>query len=108
MIQTARMIAERFHAELIAGYVAQPHISPAEQAALDERLAVARTAGARIEILEGEDLVETLLAFSKSQGVTQLFIGHSQRAGIVSKMFGTPVDLLIRRSRGMDIRIFPQ
>jgi len=108
MIGTAQMIAERFHAELIVGYVAQGHISASDQAALDERLAVARAAGARIEILEGENLVETLLAFSKSQGVTQLFIGHSQRSGIVPRIFGTPVDTLIRRSRGMDIRIFPQ
>jgi len=108
MMQTARLIAERFHAELIVGYVAQPHISPTDQAALDEKLAISRTAGARIEILEGENLVETLLTFSRSQGVTQLFIGHSQRSGIVPTIFGTPVDTLIRRSRGMDIRIFPQ
>jgi two-component system sensor histidine kinase KdpD len=108
MIGTARMIAERFHAELIVGYVPQPHISPADRAALEERLAVARAAGARIEILEGEDFVETLLSFSKSQGVTQLFIGHSQRSGMAPRIFGTPVDTLIRRSRGIDIRIFPQ
>ena len=108
MIQTAQLIAERFHAELIVGYVAQPHISPADQAALDERLAVSRAAGARIEILAGENLVETLLTFSRSQGITQLFIGHSQRSGIMPRIFGTPVDMLIRRSRGMDIRIFPQ
>jgi K+-sensing histidine kinase KdpD len=108
MIDTARMIAERFHAELIVAYVAQPNISPEDQGALDERLAIARAAGARIEILEGEGLVETLLSFAKSQGITQIFIGHSQRSGILSRLFGNPVDMLIRRSRGMDIRVFPQ
>jgi two-component system, OmpR family, sensor histidine kinase KdpD len=108
MIDLARMIAERFHAELIAAYVAQPNISPADQAALDERLAIARSAGARIEILEGESLVETLLTFAKAQGITQIFIGHSQRSGILSRLFGSPVDMLIRRSRGMDVRVFPQ
>jgi len=108
MIETARVIAERFHAELIVAYVPQPNISAADQAALDERLTFARSAGARIQILEGEDLVETLLAFAESEGVTQLFIGHSQRSGIVTKVFGDPVDTLIRRSRGMDIRVFPQ
>jgi len=39
MIGTARIIAERFHAELIVAYVAQPQISAAGQSALDERLA---------------------------------------------------------------------
>jgi two-component system, OmpR family, sensor histidine kinase KdpD len=108
MIETARMIAERFHAEMTVAYVAQHNMSPEDQAALDERLELARSAGARVEILEGEDLVETLLEFAKSQGVTQLFIGHSQRSGILPKIFGNPVDTLIRRSRGMDIRVFPQ
>jgi two-component system sensor histidine kinase KdpD len=108
MIDLARMIAERFHAELIAAYVAQANISSADQAALDERLEIARSAGARVEILEGEGLVETLLTFAKAQGITQIFIGHSQRSGILSRLFGSPVDLLIRRSRGMDIRVFPQ
>ena len=73
-----------------------------------KRAAQARAAGARIEILDSEDLVETLLAFAKAQGITQIFIGHSQRSGIASKLFGSPVDVLIRRSRGMDIRVFPQ
>jgi two-component system sensor histidine kinase KdpD len=108
MIDTARVIAERFHAELIAAYVAQAGISAEDQAALDERLEIAKAAGARIEILDSDDLVETLLAFAKSQGITQIFIGHSQRSGMASKLFGSPVDVLIRRSRGMDIRVFPQ
>jgi len=108
MIETAQVIAERFHAELIAAYVAQPGISAEDQAALDEKLAIARAAGARISMLEGGDLVETLLAFARSEGITQLFIGHSQRSGMMPKIFGNPVDRLIRRSSGMDIRVFPQ
>ena len=106
MIETARMIAERFHAEMTVAYVKQADLSAADQAALEERLALAKTAGAQIEILDGEDAVDAILDFAKSRAITQLFIGHTQ-----SKRkwpWSDPVEKLIRRSHGMDLRIFPQ
>jgi two-component system, OmpR family, sensor histidine kinase KdpD len=108
MIETGRTIADRFHGELTVAYVGQPEISRADQAALDEKLAMARAAGAKIEILEGEDPVDAILDFARARGVTQLFIGHSQRSGIWPHIWGNPVDRLIWRSRGMDVRVFPQ
>lgn len=108
MIEAARTIAERFHGELIVAYVHQPELSPEDQAALDRKLVVAGAAGARIEILDGEDPVQTLLEFAKSRGITQLFIGHSQRSGMWSRLWGNPVEKLIRRSQGMDVHVFPQ
>ena len=68
----------------------------------------ARAAGAAIEILEGEDPVDTILDFARSRGITQLFIGHSQRSGFRWRIWGNPVDKLIHRSHGMDVRVFPQ
>jgi len=108
MIVTGRIIAERFHGELIVAYVNQPDISDADRAALEEKLEMARAAGARLEILEGDDPVSAILDFAESKGITQLFIGHSQRAGVGTRLRGNPVDRLIQRSRGMDVRIFPQ
>lgn len=107
MIETARTIAEKFHCEVIGAYVNQPNISASDQAALDERLGIVRASGARLEILEGEDPVSAILDFAKSRGITQLFIGHSQRSGIGPRLRGNPVDRLIQRSRGMDVRVFP-
>jgi two-component system sensor histidine kinase KdpD len=108
MLENARIIADRFHAELIVAYVHQPEISAGDAAALDQKLTLARAAGARIEMLDGENAVDAILNFAHSHGITQLFIGHSQRAGFATRVWGTPVDELIRRSRGMDLRIFPQ
>jgi two-component system sensor histidine kinase KdpD len=108
MIEIAQVIAERFHGELIVAHVNQPEISAADQAALNEKLALARAAGAKIEILDGEDPVDAILEFARSRGVTQLFIGHSQRSWLRSRIEGNPVDKLIRKSRGMDVRVFPQ
>jgi len=52
--------------------------------------------------------IETLLEFANRRGITQLFIGHTQRSGLWSRLWGSPVDKLIRSSEGMDIRVFPQ
>jgi two-component system sensor histidine kinase KdpD len=108
MMETARIIAGRFHADLTAAYVKQEQISPEDQQLLEEKLSVARAAGASVEILEGEDPVSAILDFARAHGVTQLFIGHSGRSGIGPRLWGNPVEKLIRRSRGMDVRIFPQ
>jgi two-component system sensor histidine kinase KdpD len=108
MMASARIVAGRFHGELIAAYVHQPNLSEADQSALQQKIAIAQEAGASIEILHGENLVDTILEFAKSRGITQIFIGHSQRRGIRPLLWGNPVDHLIRRSRGMDICIFPQ
>jgi two-component system sensor histidine kinase KdpD len=106
MIETAKAIADRFHGELIVAYVRQPEISAADDAALEEKLNMARSAGAPIEILEGEDPVDAIVDFARLRGITQLFIGHTQT--LRRWPWGDPVDKLIRRSRGMDVRIFPQ
>jgi len=108
MLGTARIVAERFHAELIAAYVNQTDISESDRAALEEKLQTARAAGAKIAILEGDDPASAILEFARSKGITQLFIGHSRRSGIGARLAGNPVDRLIQRSRGMDVRIFPQ
>jgi two-component system, OmpR family, sensor histidine kinase KdpD len=106
MLDTARLIATRFHAEIIAAYVRQEGISQADDDAIRSKMEAARAAGAVLEILDGDDPVDTILDFARSRGVTQIFIGHTQSAG---RWFPQDnVDKLIRRSQGMDVRIFPQ
>jgi two-component system, OmpR family, sensor histidine kinase KdpD len=105
MIETARMIADRFHAEMTVAYVRQTDLSEADQSALQERLALAQSSGAQIEILDGEDVVDTILDFAKSHAITQLFIGHTH--SFRKWPWSDPVEKLIRRTRGIDLRIFP-
>ncbi len=107
MLEEARIVSEKFHGELIVAYVKQPHISQEDQSALDARLAIASAAGAHIEILEGEDPAEAILEFARSRGITQLYVGHSQRTGF-ARMKSSPLDKLIWQGHGMDVRVFPQ
>jgi two-component system, OmpR family, sensor histidine kinase KdpD len=107
MIETAQMVAQRFHGELIVAYVNEPELSPVDRAVLDQKLALAQSAGARIEILNGHEPVDAILDFARSHGITQLFIGHSQRPRLWSGAGSNSVDKLIQKSQGMDVRIFP-
>jgi two-component system sensor histidine kinase KdpD len=107
MIATAQLIALRFYAELVVVNVDQPEISSVDRAALDEKLSLARAAGIRVEILQGRDPIATVMAFARTRGMTQVFIGHSRRSPFWSRLLGTSVDRLVQLSRGMDVRIFP-
>jgi two-component system sensor histidine kinase KdpD len=106
MIETAQIIAEKFHAVMIVAYVKQAELSLEDQTALDEKLELARSAKAQIEILDGEDAVETILDFANSHAITQLFIGQTQN--IRNWPWSDPVEKLIQRSRSMELRIFSQ
>lgn len=108
MLDSARMSADRFHAELYAAYVTQPEITPQDSKALDHNLALARSAGAKVEMLDGDDPVTAILDFAKKAGITQIFIGHTQRRGWWSRLASTPVDRLLAKAGNIDIRVFPQ
>lgn len=107
MMEIAQIIAQRFHGELIVAYVRQGNITAEDQSALDSRLAIANAAGVQVEILEGGDPADALLEFARSRGITQLFVGHSQRTGL-ARLKGSPLDKLIWEGHGMDVCVFPQ
>jgi two-component system sensor histidine kinase KdpD len=107
MISSGKRNADRFHGDLTVAYVRQAEISAADQEALERNLAIARAAQARIEILDGQDPIETLLKFAHEHGVTQIFVGHSTREQWWERFTGTPLDRLIRGANDIDVRVFP-
>ena len=86
---------------------ARPKYPPAIRQALERNLAIARAAQARIEILDGQDPIETLLKFAHEHGITQIFVGHSTREQWWERFTGTPLDRLIRGANDIDVRVFP-
>jgi two-component system sensor histidine kinase KdpD len=108
MIEAAQTVAQRFHGELTVAYVNEPGISATGRATLDEHLNFARSRGARVEVLDGEDPVDTIIDFARSHSITQLFVGHSHGARPWSKVWASKLDKLIQKSQGMDVRIFPE
>ncbi len=107
MIAAARRSAERFHGELHAAYVEQPELSRRDRQALEDNLAAARDAGAKIAMLDAEDFVGAIVEYARSQRITQILIGHSLRHTWWDRLWGGPVDRLIRAAEGMDLCVFP-
>ena len=107
MLDVARRITESFHGELIAGYVDNQELGEEEKKSLEVNLELARNAGAKIEVLRGSDPINAILDFAKQKGITQLFVGHSMRDGWKARMFGSPLDRLLRKPQGLDVRVFP-
>ena len=107
MIQSGQRNADRFHGDLTVAYVSQPELSADDRAALDRNIAMARDAHAHIEILDGEDPVDTILKFAHERGTTQIFVGHSARERWWERLTGTPLDRLIRGAHDIDVRVFP-
>ena len=108
MVATARRNAARFHCDILAIYVRRPGLSGADRKLLEQGLAAARDAGAQVETLEGGDPVETIVRYARSHGVTQIFVGHSGKKDLGTRIFGGLVSRLVRAARGFDVRVFPQ
>jgi two-component system sensor histidine kinase KdpD len=108
MVATARRNAAHFHCDVLAIYVRRPGLSGADRKRLEQGLAAAREAGAQVETLEGDDPVETIVRYARSHGVTQIFVGHSARKDLGTRIFGSLVSRLVRAARGFDVRVFPQ
>ena len=107
MITSARQSAARFHCDLLAVYVRPPHASAADLKEMDEIVANVHLAGARLDVLEADDPVESIVQYARSHSVTQIFVGHSMKNDWRTRLWGTPVSRLIRTADGMDVRVFP-
>jgi len=108
MLASGRRNADRFHGELLAIYVTQENLTAEDRMALARNVTLARAQHAHVETLEGRDAIGTILAYARSHGVTQIFVGHNLRRGWRSRLGGTPLDRLVRDAEGIDVRVFPQ
>lgn len=107
MITRGRRQADRFHGDLFVAYVEQPNLSPEDRAMLKRNFETAREVNATVAILQGEDVVDAILEFATQEGITQIFVGHSQRTGFWQLFRPNPVERLILESGNIDIRVFP-
>jgi two-component system sensor histidine kinase KdpD len=108
MIASGKRNKERFHGELHVLYVRQPRLSSADKARIQAFLNLAKEAGAEVHLMESDDPVAAILDYARQQKITQIFVGHSKRREWLDRIWGGPVDRLLRGAEHMDVRIFPQ
>ena len=107
MIRRGRRQADRFHGDLHVVHARQEGLGPKDQAVLDENLRAAGEAGAHVEILEGTDPAQAILAYAGRHGITQIFVGHSLQTNWKSSFKANLVERLILEADGIDVRVFP-
>ena len=107
MMASAHQSAARFHCDILVVYVRPPNSSEEDHRVMEEFLSQARMKDSRVDVLEGNDLVDSVVQYARSHGVTQIFVGHSMRNDWRTRLWGTPVGRLIRAAEGMDVRVFP-
>jgi two-component system sensor histidine kinase KdpD len=107
MIRRGRRQADRFHGELHVVYVEQEEMIPEDRKRIDRNLTVAREVQAHVEVLRRDDPVQSILRYAEEHGITQIFVGHSQRHGWLDRVRANPVERIILDAEGMDVRIFP-
>lgn len=106
-IASGRRNADRFHGELFVVHIERSDMTPAEKTVLERNLAEAQAAGARVEALDGEDVAGTFIQFARGHGITQIFLTNRMRIRWWERIFGTPVEHLIRAAENIDVRVFP-
>jgi two-component system, OmpR family, sensor histidine kinase KdpD len=107
MIASGRRNADRFHGELFVAHLNRPDVAPEAKEMLERNLEQARAAGARIEALDGEDASRAIMQFARSHGITQIFLANRMRNSWWDRIFGRPVEHLIRAADNIDVRVFP-
>jgi two-component system sensor histidine kinase KdpD len=107
VLASGRRNADRFHGELFAIYVTQKHLTAEDQLAVERNAMLARAQHARVERLEGADPIKAILAYARTQGITQIFVGHNLSPSWRNRLGGGPLDRLIRDAEGIDVRVFP-
>lgn len=108
MLESARRNADRFQGEFYVVYVQERTLSQQDQLVLEQNLDRARELGADVEALSGFDTADAILKFAKEKGITQIFVGHSTRHGLQTRIWGSLVDRLIRSAEGIDVVVYPQ
>lgn len=107
IIESGSRNAKRFHGDLFVAYLDDPDFTPEERATLEANLELARQLAAKVEVLSGEDPVETVLHFAHARGVTQIFAARSARETWWERFWGSDVDRLVSEAEGIDVRVFP-
>lgn len=108
LVQAGRRLASRLHAEWIVANVestSQPALSSAERQVLASVFKLAEELGAGTTVLRGESVSEALLAYARAHNISKIVVGKPARPRWRDRLFGSPVDAIVRGSGEIDVYV---
>jgi two-component system sensor histidine kinase KdpD len=108
LIRAARLMAAGLRADWIAVNVEAPtHVRPSEddKKLLVEHLQLAESLGAETVTLTGHRVSEEILNFARLRNVGKIIVGKPTHPRWKDKLFGSPLDEIIRGSEDIDIYV---
>jgi two-component system, OmpR family, sensor histidine kinase KdpD len=106
LVRAARRLAARLDARWIVAFVespAQGRLSDAEKLSLASAFKLAGQLGAETAVLSGESVGETVLAYAREHNVSKVVVGKPARPRWRERLFGSPVDAIVRGSGEIDV-----
>src|SRR5512137_1319111 len=64
---------------------------------------LAESLGAEIVVLSGQKMSEEILTYARSRNVTRIIVGKPTHARWKDKLFGSPLDEIVRGSGDIDV-----
>lgn len=110
VIRTAARLAYAFHAEFTALYVENRRLQNADEKTKkrrDENIRLARTLGAKIVTVYGEDVAQQIAEYARVANVTKLVMGRTNHRLFLGQKRGTMVDSINQYAPNLDVYIIP-
>jgi two-component system sensor histidine kinase KdpD len=108
LIHAARRLAAGLRAEWIAVHVEAPsQVRPSESdlKRLADHMRLAESLGAESVTLSGQRMSEEILTYARTRNVTRIIIGKPTHARWKDKLFGSPLDEIVRGSGDIDVYV---
>ncbi len=108
LIHAARRLAAGLRAEWIAVHVESPsrvRSSESDIKQLGDHMRLAESLGAETVTLSGQRMSEEILTYARSRNVTRIIIGKPTHPRWKDKLFGSPLDEIVRGSGDIDVYV---
>ena len=108
LIHAARRLAAGLRSEWIAVHVEAPaKVRPSGQdlRQLADHMRLAESLGAESVTLSGQRMSEEILNYARSRNVTRIIVGKPTHARWKDKLFGSPLDEIVRGSGDIDVYV---
>ena len=110
VIRSAARLAYAFHADFTALYVETRNLQNASEKIKkqrDENIRLARTLGAKIATVNGEDVARQIAEYAKVSNVTKIVMGRTSHKILLGQTRKTLVESLNQYAPNLDVYIIP-